>query len=165
MAKKGKKSKSKKESKEKLVATSPVVDSNDKAYSSEGDNEDFDKILEEFADKQLVEDKDPISADDEDFDSIALEDIPDSPNFICPQFTNIVHSFLSKDWKLDYRESYKNFLHILKDGERFMLYTFYGSKECESNVWLADEEKFNDEEPLWFCKDSHVVSPLYIIKV
>ena len=26
--------------------------------------------------------------------------------------------------------------------------------------WLADEEKFNDEEPLWFSESSHRISPV-----
>lgn len=30
----------------------------------------------------------------------------------------------------------------------------------ESGDWLADEESFNDEEPLWFSESSHRVSPV-----
>lgn len=30
----------------------------------------------------------------------------------------------------------------------------------ESGDWLADEERFNDEEPLWFSENSHRVSPV-----
>ncbi|MBO5441823.1 MAG: hypothetical protein J6A09_04590, partial [Alphaproteobacteria bacterium] len=30
----------------------------------------------------------------------------------------------------------------------------------ESGDWLADEEKFNDEEPLWFSESSHRISPV-----
>ena len=26
--------------------------------------------------------------------------------------------------------------------------------------WLADEERFNDEEPLWFSESSHRISPV-----
>ena len=30
----------------------------------------------------------------------------------------------------------------------------------EPGDWLADEERFNDEEPLWFSESSHRVSPV-----
>ena len=30
----------------------------------------------------------------------------------------------------------------------------------ESGDWLADEERFNDEEPLWFSESSHRISPV-----
>ena len=30
----------------------------------------------------------------------------------------------------------------------------------EAGDWLADEEKFNDEEPLWFSESSHRISPV-----
>ena len=30
----------------------------------------------------------------------------------------------------------------------------------EVGDWLADEEKFNDEEPLWFSESSHRISPV-----
>ena len=30
----------------------------------------------------------------------------------------------------------------------------------EQGDWLADEERFNDEEPLWFSESSHRVSPV-----
>lgn len=30
----------------------------------------------------------------------------------------------------------------------------------ESGDWLADEERFNDEEPLWFSENSHRISPV-----
>ena len=30
----------------------------------------------------------------------------------------------------------------------------------EAGDWLADEERFNDEEPLWFSENSHRISPV-----
>ena len=30
----------------------------------------------------------------------------------------------------------------------------------EPGDWLADEERFNDEEPLWFSENSHRISPV-----
>ena len=35
----------------------------------------------------------------------------------------------------------------------------------EIGDWLADEEKFNDEEPLWFSESSHRISPVRKIDV
>ena len=32
--------------------------------------------------------------------------------------------------------------------------------DSESGDWLADEERFNDEEPLWFSESNHRVSPV-----
>lgn len=33
--------------------------------------------------------------------------------------------------------------------------------DTEKGDWLADEEFFNDEEPLWFSESSHRISPVY----
>jgi hypothetical protein len=33
--------------------------------------------------------------------------------------------------------------------------------DMEKGEWLADEEFFNDEEPLWFSESSHRISPVY----
>lgn len=35
----------------------------------------------------------------------------------------------------------------------------------ESGDWLADEERFNDEEPLWFSESSHRISPVRKIAI
>lgn len=35
----------------------------------------------------------------------------------------------------------------------------------ETGDWLADEERFNDEEPLWFSENSHRISPVHRIKM
>jgi hypothetical protein len=35
----------------------------------------------------------------------------------------------------------------------------------EVGDWLADEEKFNDEEPLWFSESSHRISPVRLVEV
>ena len=35
----------------------------------------------------------------------------------------------------------------------------------EPGDWLADEERFNDEEPLWFSESSHRISPVRKIDV
>ena len=35
--------------------------------------------------------------------------------------------------------------------------------DVEKGDWLADEEFFNDEEPLWFSESSHRISPVYTL--
>lgn len=35
--------------------------------------------------------------------------------------------------------------------------------DSESGDWLADEERFNDEEPLWFSESNHRISPVRLI--
>ena len=35
--------------------------------------------------------------------------------------------------------------------------------DSESGDWLADEERFNDEEPLWFSESNHRISPVRIV--
>ena len=36
--------------------------------------------------------------------------------------------------------------------------------DSEPGDWLADEERFNDEDPLWFSESSHRVSPLTVLR-
>lgn len=35
--------------------------------------------------------------------------------------------------------------------------------DSEPGDWLADEERFNDEEPLWFSESNHRISPVRVI--
>lgn len=35
--------------------------------------------------------------------------------------------------------------------------------DSEAGDWLADEERFNDEEPLWFSESNHRISPVRVI--
>lgn len=35
--------------------------------------------------------------------------------------------------------------------------------DSETGDWLADEERFNDEEPLWFSESNHRISPVRLI--
>ena len=37
-------------------------------------------------------------------------------------------------------------------------------KDEERGDWLADEERFNDEDPLWFSETSHRISPITTLK-
>ncbi len=47
------------------------------------------------------------------------------------------------------------------DGDYALLFYYGGSS---SPFWLADEEKFNDEEPLWFSEQTHELSPAYVLR-
>ncbi|MBO4647093.1 MAG: hypothetical protein J5806_02940 [Lentisphaeria bacterium] len=52
---------------------------------------------------------------------------------------------------------------ILARGKRhLMLISFFVHWNTE---WLADEESFNGDPPLWFSEAAHLQSPLYIVKV
>ena len=39
-----------------------------------------------------------------------------------------------------------------------------GLYDTEAGDWLADEESFNDEDPLWFSETDHRVSPVFELK-
>ncbi len=60
---------------------------------------------------------------------------------------DIIPSIIIKNTTIDYMAVSKNqILLCLVDRE--------------PSDWLADEEKFNDEEPLWFSESSHRISPV-----
>lgn len=56
-------------------------------------------------------------------------------------------------------------------GEDAVDYVALGQKDAyfiltddKAGDWLADEERFNDEDPLWFSESSHRVSPLTVLR-
>lgn len=49
---------------------------------------------------------------------------------------------------------------LAHDGSILLLVSFFDEDDPE---WLADEERFNDEPPLWFSENGHCRSPLYDI--
>lgn len=153
MAKKDKKNKSKKESKKEInkTTTSPEVIEMD----------EFDIMLQEFIDSELktVDESSSESDDDESATSDVESDKSASPILDCPQFAKIINTLLDYDWATDLKAIDKNILHFSKDDKRFILYLYYGTKTA--NDWLADEEEFNGEEPLWFSQNSHTISPVY----
>ncbi len=51
-----------------------------------------------------------------------------------------------------------DYLAVSKD-QVFLILT-----DNEKGDWLADEERFNDEDPLWFSETSHRVSPITTLK-
>lgn len=68
----------------------------------------------------------------------------------------------------------KSGAHVQKGvhlGEDVIDYVAFGQKDAylvlldnEPGDWLADEERFNDEDPLWFSESSHRVSPLTVLR-
>ncbi len=60
---------------------------------------------------------------------------------------DVIPSVIVKNSKIDYVAVSKNQL-------------FLCLVDKEVGDWLADEEKFNDEEPLWFSESSHRISPV-----
>ena len=52
----------------------------------------------------------------------------------------------------------------LKSGAEWSIDSLKGYRLAEEGDWLADEERFNDEDPLWFSETSHRVSPITILK-
>lgn len=65
---------------------------------------------------------------------------------------DVIPSAIIKNTKIDYVAVSKNQL-------------FLCLVDKEMGDWLADEEKFNDEEPLWFSESSHRISPVRKIDV
>lgn len=65
-----------------------------------------------------------------------------------------------KGWELDEKDLNINLLHAKHEDDQCLLYLFYAPVEA----WLGDEERFNDEDPLWFSESSHLVSPVWRIR-
>lgn len=65
------------------------------------------------------------------------------------------------DWinNVSIKNSVIDFIAVSKD----TLYLCLLDKEAGD--WLADEEKFNDEEPLWFSESSHRISPVRKVEI
>ncbi len=65
---------------------------------------------------------------------------------------DVIPSAIIKNTKIDYVAVSKNQLILCLIDK-------------EVGDWLADEEKFNDEEPLWFSESSHRISPVRKVDV
>lgn len=65
---------------------------------------------------------------------------------------DVIPSAIIKNTKIDYVAVSKNQLILCL-------------VDKEVGDWLADEEKFNDEEPLWFSESSHRISPVRKVDV
>ncbi len=74
--------------------------------------------------------------------------VSSSSNLRSLPFDKMINALASKGWSIDIRAIDKNILHISRDDEEYIFYIYYG--QGGSDAWLADEEKFEGESPLWF---------------
>ena len=103
----------------------------------------------EIPDVDLDELERPLHEDDE------AEKMPHMPpravfeEWICKQGGEIVFEF---------SDGYV----LANDGHNLLLVSFF---DGSGSTWLADEEMFNGEPPLWFSESAHAESPLYKISL
>lgn len=99
----------------------------------------------------------PKPSDEDDFDKILLEDIKlperipldeDLEDILTSADYQLIPQAKLGDIPLDYLAVGKNKILVCKI-------------DTEDGDWLADEEKFNGEDPLWFSESSHRVSPIF----
>ena len=95
--------------------------------------------------------------DEDDFDKILLEDIK------LPERVRLEEDLESVLEKAGY-----SLLHNVKLGNLTADYLAVGENriivcqiDSEEGDWLADEERFNGEDPLWFSESSHRISPVF----
>jgi tetratricopeptide (TPR) repeat protein/GTPase SAR1 family protein len=76
--------------------------------------------------------------------------------------SRIIATFETKGYKIIINpvSSFASFFFIALSHSRISLVIV----DDEPGDWLADEERFNDEEPLWFSESSHRVSPVWKMK-
>ncbi len=67
---------------------------------------------------------------------------------------------LDGDIVMEYHKDDQTFA-LVHDGNILMLVSFFDAPPSE---WLADEEKWNDSPPFWFCEGGHCRSPLYTVQ-
>lgn len=76
----------------------------------------------------------------------------------------VVKNRLSETLKFELKQSEP----IARNGEFTLWYTpghlYLVRTLTDLHDWLADEERFNDEDPLWFSECSHMVSPVYELR-
>ena len=116
-------------------------------YPSERTRDDFGVNAETPFDRE---------EENEDFMSLNLPEEPKEPvvedlNKImqetgCQVLADVVVGDIQIDW-----------LAIAKDKIYFI------QKDSEDGEWLADEERFNNEDPLWYSESSHRVSPVTLL--
>lgn len=99
----------------------------------------------------------PSPMDEDDFDKILLEDIK------LPERTK-----LEEDLEAVLEKAGYSLLHNVKIGDITAEYLAIGENRIivcqidpEEGDWLADEERFNGEDPLWFSESSHRISPIF----
>ncbi|MDD4519841.1 MAG: hypothetical protein EOM53_04690 [Alphaproteobacteria bacterium] len=104
------------------------------------------------------------------------EDIFPKPTLREPPAVEIKEEIQNKQDILEDIEShlkekkYTVLLDILFDGYRLDFIALsqeklvLGKLDSEKGDWLADEEQFNDDDPLWFSESSHRISPIFEIQ-
>lgn len=95
--------------------------------------------------------------EDDDFEKILLDDIklPERE----PLNENIPQVLEDAGYQIMFNISIgKIVLDILAVSEEKLIACVFDTEEGD---WLADEEKFNGEDPLWFSESAHRVSPVY----
>lgn len=65
----------------------------------------------------------------------------------CHVLTNVTVNDIEIDW-----------MAISKDK------IFFVQKDSEEGEWLADEERFNNDDPLWYSESSHRISPVTLLQ-
>lgn len=99
----------------------------------------------------------PSPLDEDDFDKILLEDIK------LPERTR-----LEEDLEAVLEKAGYSLLRNVQLGNLTADYLAIGENRVivcqidpEEGDWLADEERFNGEDPLWFSESSHRISPVF----
>lgn len=77
-----------------------------------------------------------------------------------PYYKELKSEMESRGWELDEKDLNINILHVYLGDDYYLLYLFYSPIPA----WLGDEERFNDEDPLWFSERSHQISPVWRIR-
>lgn len=99
-----------------------------------------------------------------DIDTDIVEDEPQYEDFLFmkdnPYYKELKAEMESRGWELDEKDLNINILHVYFGDDYYLLYLFYSPIPA----WLGDEERFNDEDPLWFSERSHQISPVWRIR-
>jgi len=77
-----------------------------------------------------------------------------------PYYQDLKQKMEDNTWEIDEKDININLIHAYCGDDHCLLYLFYNPDPA----WLGDEERFNDEEPLWFSESSHLVSPVWRIR-
>ncbi len=99
--------------------------------------------------------------EDDDFSNISLDDIQlpvkEPLNEDIAEILVQGHYTVIADAKIG--ETLVDFVAV--DKERIFVLV----SDNEKGDWLADEERFNNEDPLWFSESSHRVSPIFKMNI
>lgn len=101
----------------------------------------------------------PSFLDDPDFENISLDDIQlpvrepleeDVPDILIKGGYQVIANPEIGNLPVDF---------VAIDANKIFVLAF----DNEVGDWLADEERFNNEDPLWFSESSHRVSPIFVL--